>query len=141
MKAACAGVRQNTGHNAINHVNFFSQANRLLMAGQLARAPPQIQGKWRRRTASVVLRQGGGKTKRENDGDNNKSDDQQNRPDDAADLASLGGAAPAGVHGASVHFFEVAGSHDPGRDGQRAANDQAEDAEDENKCAAMWFHN
>ena len=89
----------------------------------------------------MVLRQSSGKTKRESNAENNDSDNQQNRPDDAADFASLGEAASAGVHGAGVYLFEVAGSHDPGRDGQRRANDQSENAQNEYKSATMWFHN
>ena len=87
----------------------------------------------------MVLRQAGGKNKRENDAHDNQADDQQNCPADAADFASLGGAASGGIHSAGFHLFEVAGYNDPSRDGQRRANDQAENAEDENKSAAMWL--
>jgi hypothetical protein len=48
---------------------------------------------------------------------------------------------PLGSMVPASYLFEVPGSHDPGRDGQRRANNQAEDAKNENKCAAMWFHN
>jgi hypothetical protein len=87
-----------------------------------------------------MLCQGGGKTNHKKQGTDADSYNQQNRSDDAADFASLGIAAPDGVHSARVHLFEVSGTHDPGRNGERGANDQAKDAENENKCAAMWFH-
>src|ERR1035438_10296026 len=45
MTAACVGDRPDARPNASSSANFLSQANGLLMSGQLASAPPAIQGK------------------------------------------------------------------------------------------------
>lgn len=67
--------------------------------------------------------------------------DTQDRPDDAEDATGIGETAAAGVHGASIDLFEVAAAHDPGwYSGENAAQDQAQDPQDEDESAAMWFH-
>ncbi len=71
------------------------------------------------------------------EGDNRQC--RQNGGDQAADFAGVGQAPTAGIHGAGVHLLKIAFAHDPGSDAERAADHQAEDAEDENESAAMWF--
>jgi hypothetical protein len=78
----------------------------------------------------------------ENDCKNAKhnANDQQNGADHAADSAGIGGAAAGGIHSASIDFAQIIVSHDPRRDAERGANDQAENSEDQYESAAMWLH-
>ena len=76
--------------------------------------------------------------------DKNSNDDannHQNRRNYSADFAGLGRTTARGIHRAGVYFLQIAGAHHPGRNAQRTADDQTKNAKDQNKCAAMWFHN
>jgi hypothetical protein len=84
--------------------------------------------------------QPGGQAEHENYAEYNKRKDKQDCPDYSADFSGLSGAATGGIHRAGVDFLQIAGAHDPGCNAQRTANDQAKNAENENECAAMWFH-
>ncbi len=67
--------------------------------------------------------------------------DRQNTGDHAQNLADFSVALTRRIHAASRNFLEVRVPHDPSWNAKNgAAANEAEDAEDENESAAMWFH-
>ena len=80
-------------------------------------------------------------TKGHRDDEEQDSKRQQDGPDHSADATGICKRPPVRIHGPGVHLLEIAAAHSPGEDAERSADDQAEDPEDQNESAAMWFHN
>ena len=84
-------------------------------------------------------------TSRPSQGQKDELDDDANNAqagaDDATDPAPVRVGTPRRIHHASIHLLEVARSHDPGRNpGEQAATWDAQNAQNQNKCASMRFH-
>ena len=73
--------------------------------------------------------------------ENHDAQAEQDRRDNPTDAAPAGQRPSGGIHGAGVHLLKIRAAHDPGRYSAWGANYQAENSEDENKGATMWFHN
>ncbi len=66
---------------------------------------------------------------------------QQDSPDEAANASCVYHRPATGVHGASIHLFEITCTHDPGGNAQRRTDpNQAQNPEYQNESASMWFH-
>lgn len=70
----------------------------------------------------------------------NDPEGKQDRSDDAADAPGIGQTAPVRIHLARVNLLQISRAQDPRHDAARPADDQAQDAEYENKGAPMRFH-
>ena len=70
----------------------------------------------------------------------NDPEDKQDRGDHAANAPGVGQTAPVRIHLARVNLLQIPRAQDSRHDAARRADDQAQDAEYENKSAPMRFH-
>ena len=88
----------------------------------------------------VGARSGCADTHNRDENSDDNADHHQNNSDDTENFTNLGERFSFRVHGARRDLLEIRVSHDPCCNANGLADDQAEDSENENECAAMWFH-
>lgn len=91
---------------------------------------------------ALALRRHDGGTNPEHHGQDGKdqADGKEDGGDDPENLPDLREGFAFGVHRACRNLLQVRVAHHPGGDADRLTDDESKDAENENECAAMWFH-